>query len=507
MISSLILPTVDPPMRCRTLSPNGQTLNRTSFTALLLLILSPLIVDAFQPTPITPNQYFAAPGLKIDSLQNFATARGVNTEPTTGNILVLARDAAKIVCLIPNQSTDIQATGRVDLLNLTQPELPEYMFSHGLAVDPSLKWLYVSTGTSVWRFQYQVGCTGPLADQVGEKVIDGIPTVGHFTRTLTFDPAGKYLYIGVGSKDNTALGGPNRALIIRYPVATLNSQTMYPNGGEIVATGLRNAVGMRFDPKNANLMWQVENGADDLFSPDLPADANELNPAEELNIIDVTQPSKWYGFPQCFSEWDLQNITRGRGSAWPWPKVPSATTAYCNSSSNIRPVHVFQSHTAPLDLAWITQTANNPDSLPNEWLDNVFVTFKGSWNPFVPRGYKVMRVPRDPKTGLPGDIHYDVFGQADPITNCPNKPADAKNKCIRPVGLAMDKWNRLWVSIETLGQVVRISRDPTTTVTVAQMNLNPENGSVVHPKEGPPNPGSSAKRTLLSLLILLPLFI
>jgi len=155
-----------------------------------------------------------------------------------------------------------------------------------------------------------------------------------------------------------------------------------------------------------------------------------------------------------------------------------------------------------LDLAWISQTASNPDSLPNEWLDNVFVTFKGSWNPFVPRGYKVMRVPRDPKTGLPGSIHYDVFGQADPVINCPNSPADAKNKCIRPVGLAMDNWNRLWVSIETLGQVVRISRDPNSKVTIAEMNMNPEDGSVVPGPVPPPAP-SSAMRMVWSALAVL----
>jgi glucose/arabinose dehydrogenase len=462
-----------------------RTFSLKAFFAFILFINN---VFAFQPTPITPNQWFQAPGLKIDSLQGFATARGVNTEPGTGNILVLARDAGKVVCLIPNASLDIQDTGRVDLLNLTQPELPEFMFSHGLAVDPSLKWLYVSTGTTIWRFAYEAGCKAPLSNQVGEQVIVGIPTVGHFTRTLTFDPAGKYLYIGVGSKDNNADGGPNRSLIIRYPVGTLNVQSTYPAGGEVVGTGLRNSVGMRFDPKNANSLWQVENGADDLYSPDYPENAVEYNPAEELNVIDITQPSKWYGFPQCFSEWNMENITRGRGSAWPWPKVPSATMEYCNSSSNVRPVHVFQSHMAPLDVAWISQLGNNPDSLPNEWLDNVFVTFKGSWNPRIPRGYKVMRVPRDPKTGLPGAIHYDVFGQKDPEINCPNSPADAKNKCIRPVGLAMDKYNRLWVSIETLGQVVRISRDPTSTVSVADMNLNPENGAVVGSPVGPPDP-------------------
>jgi len=49
---------------------------------------------------------------------------------------------------------------------------------------------------------------------------------------------------------------------------------------EVYADGLRNEVGLSFDSEGR--LWGVENGADNLFRPDLGGDIHLNNPGEEL---------------------------------------------------------------------------------------------------------------------------------------------------------------------------------------------------------------------------------
>ncbi len=73
------------------------------------------------------------------------------------------------------------------------------------------------------------------------KEIIALPGMGtgHNTRTLAFNRDGSKLYLSVGSQSNIDLGeDPMRAAVHRFnPDGT---------GHETIATGLRNAVGMRF---------------------------------------------------------------------------------------------------------------------------------------------------------------------------------------------------------------------------------------------------------------------
>jgi glucose/arabinose dehydrogenase len=85
-----------------------------------------------------------------------------------------------------------------------------------------------------------------------------LPTGGHYTRNIVVDPDGKKSYISVGSVTNVDEQGidakdPRRAAILQ---TNLDGSAM-----RVFASGLRNAVGLAFEPRSKNL-WTVVNERD-----------------------------------------------------------------------------------------------------------------------------------------------------------------------------------------------------------------------------------------------------
>ncbi|MCC2628230.1 MAG: oxidoreductase, partial [Thermomicrobiales bacterium] len=103
-------------------------------------------------------------------------------------------------------------------------------------------YLYVGEIHQVSRFRYDAA--GPVGEQ--EAVIADLPTDGHRTRTVAFGPD-ELLYLAVGSSCNICF----EEAPIRATVSRAN-----PDGSdlEIIATGLRNPVGIIFQP-GTDLLW------------------------------------------------------------------------------------------------------------------------------------------------------------------------------------------------------------------------------------------------------------
>src|SRR5579885_3241678 len=123
------------------------------------------------------------------------------------------------------------------------------------------RWLYVAETTSVKRYPYDSkGMTvGPGEEVISLEGTDG----GHITRTLLFDARHEYLYVSVGSGSNVDAGEPAiRAAINRY----------HPGGRghEIYASGIRNAMGLGWNPVTGEL-WATSHERDGL-GDDLPPD-------------------------------------------------------------------------------------------------------------------------------------------------------------------------------------------------------------------------------------------
>src|SRR5256884_3287727 len=115
---------------------------------------------------------------------------------------------------------------------------------------------YVGNTDGVVAFPYVVGADRITAE--GRKLVAFKPA-GHWTRSLLPSADGKKLYAGVGSLSNIAENGmeveEGRAAIYELDLADGKSR--------IFASGLRNAVGLAWEP-TTSMLWTVVNERDGL---------------------------------------------------------------------------------------------------------------------------------------------------------------------------------------------------------------------------------------------------
>src|SRR5215831_5883325 len=207
--------------------------------------------------------------------------------------------------------------------------------------------MYVGEMTKVTRFA--PGST------TGQTVVEGLPSGGHSTRTVVFGPDG-YMYVAVGSSCNVCNeSDPRRAAVTRF--------TADGSGEHRFATGLRNSVGLAFNPSTGEL-WATNNDRDDIGGAN-KAMTDDL-PPEHLNIL---KDGKFYGWPKCYL---------------PGKPNPEYATADCSTVEP--PTITFQAHSAPLGITFYTGSA-----FPG-YKGDAFLTYHGSWNRKVPTGAKVVHV-------------------------------------------------------------------------------------------------------------------
>ncbi|HWZ29664.1 MAG TPA: PQQ-dependent sugar dehydrogenase [Gemmatimonadales bacterium] len=171
----------------------------------------------------------------------------------------------------------------------------------------------------------------------------------HVTRTVLLGRDNR-IYVSIGSTCNVCDEPDNRRAAVML---------FQPDGthGRLFATGLRNSVGVAFNPATGEL-WGVNNDRDNL---------GDDVPPEHLNII---KDGKWYGWPKCYL---------------PGKNNPEYPDAKCDAVEP--PALTFQAHSAPLGLAFY-----GGSQFPADFKGDAFVTFHGSWNRSVPTGDKVIRV-------------------------------------------------------------------------------------------------------------------
>ncbi|KAI9030250.1 hypothetical protein DFJ74DRAFT_702575 [Hyaloraphidium curvatum] len=422
--------------------------------ATLPLLALPGPASAFQALPVNSSQYVLAGGLSVGRIYTgLAGARGLTKDPLSDGILVLARDTRTVACLFANRTDPVLAVNFTGL---------DPAPNHGIAVDPSRGHIYISSPDAVYRYPWQ-GCTGSLPiSSPPVRVVYGIPPNGHFTRTLEIDPGLQtFLYLSVGSYGNL-VAGPNRSILYRYPLSAVanitdsSSALPFPQGAEVVATGLRNSVGVRFGPGG---IWTVENGADDLERADIGGDIHVDNPGEEINIVPLPNGTKVpdYGFPGCFSEFILPAPYTGfRGQQWsisgPESTASAAADAACRDPSrNVPPIYLLPPHVAPLDVAIADSAAGKFQP------GDVLVSARGSWNRPQPQGYALYLIRGLAATPMAQRARYELlFGEAN-VAGCTSSAN--RNRCLRPVGVVLDKEGGVWVSMDSVGQVVRLVPD------------------------------------------------
>ena len=262
---------------------------------------------------------------------------------------------------------------------------------HGMAVLGN--WFYVGNTNGIVRYPYKPGQT--KIDAKPSKVLD-LPAGGHYTRNLIADPAGKKLYIAVGSSSNVDEDGadakdPRRAAILE----------MNPDGSgmRVFAGGLRNAVGMDWEPSTKTL-WTVVNERD-LLGDDLVPD-----------YLTSVKEGAFYGWPYSYFGQNIDPRKKGQR-----PDLVAKA---------IKPDYALGSHTAALGLAFY-----NGKSFPQRYRGGAFIGMHGSWNRSKMVGYKIAFIPfangkpagpmEDILTGFIADeSKFEAYGRPVGVTVAPD---------------------------------------------------------------------------------------
>ncbi|MBX6343244.1 MAG: PQQ-dependent sugar dehydrogenase, partial [Thermomicrobiaceae bacterium] len=309
--------------------------------------------------------------------------RFMAVRPSDGLLFVADMGGGRVL-ILPDANHD----GKADQIRV---------FASGLNRPSSVAfyqdWVYVGETDKVSRFRAPGNALAPAGGK--EVVIPNLPTGGHFTRTVAFGPDGK-LYLSIGSSCNLCVEqDERRAAISVYD----------PDGknGRLYATGLRNAVGLAWQPGTGQL-WATVNERDYL---------GDNAPPDVLNKID---DGVFYGWPYCYDG--------------PHPNPEFNDPARC---ANVPPDTVeLPAHSAPLGL-----TFGQGLNAPRPYQDSIYVAYHGSWNRSVPTGYKVVRVPLT--GGQPGKPVDFAWGWL------PGSPSNPGKVWGRPVGVTVGNDGALYV--------------------------------------------------------------
>ena len=237
---------------------------------------------------------------------------------------------------------------------------------------------YVGNTDGVVAFPYTVGTTKISAPP---RRLTAFKSGGHWTRSLLPSPDGRRLYVGVGSLSNIGEHGmpaeEGRACIYELDLVT--------NHCRIFAAGLRNAVGLAWEPVTGRL-WTVVNERDGL--------GDETPPDYLTSVID----GGFYGWPYCY--WGQTVDDRVPQDA---AQVASALT----------PDYALGGHTASLGLCWMPA-----GTLPGLDVDGMAIGQHGSWNRSMLSGYKVVFVPfaNGRPEGVPRDILWGFLAPDESVS-------------------------------------------------------------------------------------------
>ena len=265
---------------------------------------------------------------------------------------------------------------------------------------------YVANTDAIVRFPYTEGQTEITAAPT--KVIDlpAGPINHHWTKNLVVNADFSKLYVSIGSNSNVAENGiaqeEGRAAIWEVDLQT--------GSHRIFASGLRNPVGMTWEPESGAL-WVAVNERDELGSDLVP------------DYMTAVHDGAFYGWPYSY----YGNHVDVRVT----PQNPELV------ARAIAPDYALGAHTASLGL-----TSSLGNSLPARFENGMFVGQHGSWNRKPLSGYKVIFVPFT--AGIPSGGPLDVltgFIKAD------------GNVMGRPVGVAIGKSGALLVA-DDVGNII-----------------------------------------------------
>jgi len=277
-------------------------------------------------------------------------------QATMRRAAALGESANRITLLRDGNRDGVAETHEIFMQGLSQP------FGMALLGDT----FYVGNTDGVMAFPYVPGADSITAP--GKKLVTFKPG-GHWTRSLLPSPDGKKLYAGVGSLSNIAEMGmaveEGRAAIYELDLAAGTSR--------VFASGLRNPVGLAWEPKTG-VLWTVVNERDGI---------GDETPPDYLTAV---RDGGFYGWPYCYWGQTVDD------------RVPQDAAKVAKA---IRPDYALGGHTASLGLCWLPA-----GTLPG-FPEGMAIGQHGSWNRSTLSGYKVVFVPFE--NGRPAGPPRDIL--------------------------------------------------------------------------------------------------
>lgn len=271
-------------------------------------------------------------------------------------------------------------------------------------------WFYVANTDSVVRFKYKSGQT--KAESAPEKLIE--LTEGgynqHWTRNIIFSPDGKKMYVSIGSSGNVDIEKDERR-------AAISQYNPDGSGYKLFASGLRNPIGLAFNPKNGEL-WTAVNERDGLGDNLVP------------DYVTSVSEGEFFGFPYFYigqnrdprlKDYDLKILVK--------PTVPDV---------------LLTSHSAALGIVFY-----DGKMFPKDYQGDAFVALHGSWNREKLTGYKIIRV-RFKDGKLVGNGYEDFLSGWLPDEN-------SREVWGRPVGLLVNSDGSLLICDDGAKKIWRVS--------------------------------------------------
>jgi glucose/arabinose dehydrogenase len=313
----------------------------------------------------------------------FATMRRAAALGDSPNRITILRDADR---------DGVAETKNTFLEGLKQP------FGTALLADT----LYVGNTDGVVAYPYTAG-----ANRITEpgRRLTTHNGGGHWTRSLLSSPDKTKLFIGVGSLTNIA----DKGMGVEQGRAAIHELDLASGKSRIFASGLRNPVGLAWEPQTGAL-WTVVNERDGL---------GDETPPDYLTSV---RDGGFYGWPYCY--WGKTVDDR----------VPQDAALV---ASAITPDYALGGHTASLGLCWL------PARVLPGFPEGMVIGQHGSWNRSTLSGYKVIFVPF--ANGRPvGPSREILSGFLAP---------DERSSFGRPVGVALGPDGSLLVA-DDVGNVI-----------------------------------------------------
>ncbi len=296
--------------------------------------------------------------------------------------------------------------------------------------------LYVGSETSIrkyWRTSAQGFVYDGRAVLIDKNSQQGQTGGNHKTRTVALDTNNYKIYVSVGSRGN-ADREPQRAHVERYDWDGSNRT--------IIATGIRNAVGLTIHPRTGAL-WANNNGSDN--------HGNDVPP----EWMDIVREGGFYGYPFAYHDNNWFDFTRNDYK----DLLPITAEDSVAVQSMVRPAALMLAHSAPMQFVF------SHEAMPEPFRHGAFMALRGSWNRSPVSGTKLVFVEFDNDADTIANAIYDF------CTNFIRDSTNADTRWARPVGVAVDQSGNVYMTSDDEKQfILRLSKVAASSVGVGEVD-------------------------------------